>query len=533
MPTTPGMPMVVWIMLFERPPSHETGQFLHQFQDTAAGGRTTEFHMKSVRDTEFAKLEIETDPIHPLVKSNAGTLSQVHKSDYMKAYLMHHYGGGYTEALKGTTGGWVSSFAAFDNPHTWAVGVNNFGPNRTATVACGSDYLRFLGINKTCADIRRGVRPLIRTDAFIMRPKTPLTRAWLRAANWRLDYKEAALRASPPPSLWCCRHHNRTIGYPLSWNELRGDILNPLVDKYLTHVRRALPRPLEHGHHIKHSHAHAAQHWRSKHHDDTLVLKKPYTGHGVVTATGVASGSQTVPVMVWTLWFGEPMRGHRLKAFRALEASLGVPVRLIQEDEIASLNKSHDPIHPAIFSGTMSAIQQGDYMRAYIMHHYGGGYTDIKPTTRNWSASFDEFKDPSLWMLGVKEIAGGVACGGHYLKFLGIHASCGDVTQQWETMVTNGAYIIRPGSPISEQWLKAANWRLDQTFERLKRHPAPFQRCCLGNTDAASRAYPLRWADLHGEIMGPLQYRFLMHIKQGLPHWAAGSYRESNEGTAR
>ena len=41
-------------------------------------------------------------------------------------------------------------------------------------------------------------------------------------------------------------------------------------------------------------------------------------------------GSPTVPVVVWTLWLGKPMKGARLQAFRDIEASVGVPVILVQ-----------------------------------------------------------------------------------------------------------------------------------------------------------------------------------------------------------
>lgn len=57
-------------------------------------------------------------------------------------------------------------------------------------------------------------------------------------------------------------------------------------------------------------------------------------------------------------------------------------------------------------------------------------------------------------------------------------------------------------------------------------HPAPMDRCCLG-VDA--NGYPIRWAELHGEINGMVQAKYVQHMSQGLPHWDSSAYRGSSE----
>jgi len=52
-------------------------------------------------------------------------------------------------------------------------------------------------------------------------------------------------------------------------------------------------------------------------------------------------------------------------------------------------------------------------------------------------------------------------------------------------------------------------------------HPAPAARCCQ-NQDA--HGYPLRWAELQGEALHPLQYKFIEHVRTGLPRWEPGNY---------
>lgn len=466
------------------------------------------------------------DPIHPLIFSP--NVSNVHKADYMKAYILHHFGGGVTgtDVFHTTSGRWEDSFAAFSNPDVWAVGVPRSQEDANS-VACGGHYLRFLALQGTCDDVRK-TRPRINaSDALIVRAGTPMTHAWLRAANWRLDYLREELQAHPTPYKFCCKGQSepKAKSYPLKWEDLREDLMNPLFVKYAQHIETMLPASLSSNATIVKAYKAHEQH---QHRDEKPVIM-PFDGpNGEVVSHGHGAGSSTVPVMVWALWFGAPMKGARLHGFATLQSSVGVPVRLVQERDLPDINKSYSPIHPAVMSGTMSAVQRGDYLRAYIMHHYGGGYSDVKPTESNWTASFQEFKDPNLWVYGVQE-QGGVACGRDSFGLMGIHASCGDIVNLHASFVSNGAYIMRAGTPLTDTWLRAANQILDKKFEALKRHPAPFQRCCLGLSDEASRLYPLRWAELHGELFHPLQYKFLTHIKSGLPRWAAGAYMDTTE----
>mmetsp|Transcript_17943 Transcript_17943/g.53155 ORF Transcript_17943/g.53155 Transcript_17943/m.53155 type:complete len:561 (+) Transcript_17943:68-1750(+) len=538
-----SVPATVFVLMFARPATLERLAGAREFVTAL---QSSGVHVVLLGEGDIMKYSKPFDPVHPL--ATLPGLSRCHRADYFRAYLMHHYGGGVAEPLP-PSASWNSSFAMFKDPEVWAVGVESGTPS----TRCSEDYRRFLGLTESCGAILRasttGNFSFAGPETLIARRGTPMTHAWLRATKWRLDYRQSELRAHPSPYPYCCvnRTNADTQAYPMQWTELRDDLFAPLLFKYHTHARRGLPStaavtaammaaaanvsnlPAALRHHHRDS-----QHGGEGEHNRPLglprlnasMLRPPH----VVTSTSHGYGSHTVPVMVWVVWLGPPMRGARLRGLQQLERSVGVQVRLVTEDDFPMINKSHDPIHPAVTSGTMSRIQQGDYVRAYLMHHYGGGYHDVKPTTANWTSSFQRFTDPALWVFGVQEINGGVACGGDYLAHLGVTASCHDVGSQWKNMVSNGAYIMRPGTPLTEAWLRAANWRLDHKFEQLKQHPAPFARCCLGLTDAKSRAYPLRWAELHGEIFHPLQYKFLVHVQPGLPHWAGGAYRDATEG---
>ena len=118
------------------------------------------------------------------------------------------------------------------------------------------------------------------------------------------------------------------------------------------------------------------------------------------------------PRVVWAFWMDLPtMSSTRRAAFDNMVDNLGVPVRLITLSNVSHYNVSWDPIHPAISEPYLSDIHKGDYLRAYFMRHYGGGYHDIKWDSNDWSAAFDAFDDPNVWVVGTYELGEkGVAC---------------------------------------------------------------------------------------------------------------------------
>ena len=103
---------------------------------------------------------------------------------------------------------------------------------------------------------------------------------------------------------------------------------------------------------------------------------------------------QRVPVKVWAFWFGNKgMNGDRKKAFEMLKRNIGASVELVTDTNLHEYNIPESPMHPAVCSKTLSAIHKADYLRVYFMHHYGGGYHDVKPhsASNNWTAVFSEF----------------------------------------------------------------------------------------------------------------------------------------------
>lgn len=158
-------------------------------------------------------------PDHPLHEAYAD-LSLIHRSDYLRGYLMHHHGGGYVD-IKRPMGPWISAFDMFSTDRdAWVLGY-------TTTHANWIGKLR----GRIGLDILINYRLMFGKGAFVMRANSPLTAEWMAQMDAILDASQEELRQHPGDAFGASVH------YPLSWTDLLGRVLDPLTLKYHEHVR--------------------------------------------------------------------------------------------------------------------------------------------------------------------------------------------------------------------------------------------------------------------------------------------------------
>jgi hypothetical protein len=180
---------------------------------------TTESQIILVTPETLPRYILKEHPLHPAYPY----LSAVHRADYLRTYFMHFYGGGYAD-IKHQMGSWRHAFETF-SMFKWVYGYHEIGQS----AVCGPP------------DVQSRWKQTIGLCAFICRPNTPLTRDWFLAVNSVLDRKFAELQLHPATNPR--DHSGLGTGYPLAWSELLGQILHPLLDKYLPYVAQRLPRP--------------------------------------------------------------------------------------------------------------------------------------------------------------------------------------------------------------------------------------------------------------------------------------------------
>ena len=132
--------------------------------------------------------------LHPKFKH----LSDVHKSDYLRVYFMHNFGGGYGD-IKFYKNSWLSALYKLDKSNKYILGYTEV---REDAVALVGGYLEI--------ELKKNYLSLIGNGAYICKQGTEFTKEWLDRTNKVLDDKEFDKE------------------YPLKWTELLGNVFHPL-----------------------------------------------------------------------------------------------------------------------------------------------------------------------------------------------------------------------------------------------------------------------------------------------------------------
>lgn len=204
-----------------------------------------------------------------------------------------------------------------------------------------------------------------------------------------------------------------------------------------------------------------------------------------------------LPRRVFTLWTGDnDLSPNRKKSLDALRNGLRVPLVLVTPDTLSEWVVPEHPLHPAYEN--LSLVHRSDYLRAYLLHHHGGGYTDLKVPTGPWTEAFDAAdRDDSAWLIGCAERnAGDVAQVGG--------ATGRDLAANYASLATCCSMISRAKSPFTTEWLREVERRLDYFAPHLEEEP--------GDILGSKPEYPVKWTALMGDVYHPLQLKYLDHV---------------------
>jgi hypothetical protein len=164
---------------------------------------------------------LKDHPLHPAYEY----LSEVHKSDYLRTYFMHFYGGGYSD-VKQVGGDWNKAFEDMEhNPNAYANGYPEIGPH-------GVGY----------APYAQYWKDLIGNCAYIFRPRTPFTEEWYSEMMTLLDSKLDELKQHPASHPRDKKEDN--TGYPIGWIEMLGEIFHKIGYKYKDNILMTVPPPI-------------------------------------------------------------------------------------------------------------------------------------------------------------------------------------------------------------------------------------------------------------------------------------------------
>lgn len=213
----------------------------------------------------------------------------------------------------------------------------------------------------------------------------------------------------------------------------------------------------------------------------------------------IEKAQEKISRTVYVFWTGNnPMTPNRIKAFESITKNIGVPVNLVTPDNLNKFILPDYPLHEGY--KYLSTNHKSDYLRCYFLHHFGGGYCDIKFIGKSWVKVFDKLDDNPIFLgAGYTEIGKrGVAK---------VDGNIGlDIRKLWHLLLGNGCIIFRPRTPFTTEWYTELHKRMDNYYEELSKNP--------GNIFGTNSGYPIPWTNLMGDIFHPLclkYHEYLLH----------------------
>lgn len=201
---------------------------------------------------------------------------------------------------------------------------------------------------------------------------------------------------------------------------------------------------------------------------------------------------------IYCFWTGDnPITPNRLKGLETMRKNLGVPIEFLDKKGIEERILPEAPLHEGY--KYLSCNHKSDYLRCYFMHHFGGGYADIKPYSKdnNWKQCFDYInRYGEIEIIGQHDSKGGIAA-----KELKTNLIA-------EVLLSCGWMICRPHSSFTEEWLSRVNRMLDEKLSELRKFPA--------TEPLGGHGYPIRWGGVCGEIFHRWQHEFFMRNMVGI-----------------
>lgn len=203
--------------------------------------------------------------------------------------------------------------------------------------------------------------------------------------------------------------------------------------------------------------------------------------------------------VIYQFWLGgSSIPPNRYNALQSAE-NLRMKTVLVTDDTLKEYVLEDQPLHEAY--QYLPAIKKADYLKAYFCNFYGGGYADIKYFSKdnNWRQCFQLLRqDSSIDIIGQKE-----SLNGSPIVVLNLPA-------EREKLISNGYFIARAHSQFTELWYKKVCQKLDEKLELVKRIKAtdPYMQ---NNPN-----YPIRQAELCGEILHDLEYNFFFMRKDAV-----------------
>ena len=204
------------------------------------------------------------------------------------------------------------------------------------------------------------------------------------------------------------------------------------------------------------------------------------------------------PKVIYTFWTGtNEMSASRKLGIKTMRENSGIELIVITPDNLKEYILEEYPLHKAFEN--LSLVHKSDYLRCYFMLHYGGGYSDVKPCRKNWENAFQKLNESSKYVLGYREILGGVPRLEEKDSLI-----AKDIKKYYFKIIGVCSFIFKPYSPIAIEWMEELNIRMEKLSDKLEQNP--------GNIWGNNRGYPVIWNYILSQIVHPLFLKYNNYI---------------------
>lgn len=197
------------------------------------------------------------------------------------------------------------------------------------------------------------------------------------------------------------------------------------------------------------------------------------------------------------MWSGtNEMPPQRVECLRKLQDSTRCKIVYIHPYNLDQFVLPKNPLHPAY--PYLSETHKADYFRCYLMHFYGGGYTDIKLQSGSWEDAFRDLDSSSAYVNGYPVLK-------EHTKPLHV--------EHWEKLIGTNAIICKPNTPFTQLWYSKIVEVLDAHLEELIKNPANHPQAAAWDR----MGYPLEWTSTNADIFHDVCMLFLDDILRTVP----------------
>lgn len=219
-----------------------------------------------------------------------------------------------------------------------------------------------------------------------------------------------------------------------------------------------------------------------------------------------------IPKHIFCIWSGyNEMSEDRAKCLDLIQKKSGVTVQLVSPKNLSDWIKPEYPLHETF--DCLSLTHKADYLRAYLMHHYGGGYTDIKATGFNWVSYFDLLDQyASMFFIGYREPDPAF-----------IVTDSAEIRENFYNLCGVCHFIFRPNTIFTKTWLDTIHSILDSKQDLLHKYPGSYHpRAVTGGVHGEDdifkdSQYPLSWNEILAKILHLLMYKHMSSYLSLMP----------------